>query len=249
MAAAILGGHYAGRPISVRSALARSRIRLLAGRRRVADRRDPRLCRAVRDQRRARGGCSAQETDVSIVASTLAAALVGSPLAYLLDGRRPRRRRPVRGDRAARSASSGRASWRPPSSPSSRPWPSCCLVRSRRRARHRAPGVRRARSRPESGPAGLALVTIGVVAGVFALGTLIYTALAISIAPQVVMFVGPDPRDVRSRPRAAGRRPRSRPCAAAGRDTFRWLTIPLLIGARPRGRLVPGRVHRAASPS
>ena len=43
---------------------------------------------------------------------------------------------------------------------------------------------------PDSGPAGLILITLGVVVGVFALGTLIYTALAISIAPQVVMFVG-----------------------------------------------------------
>lgn len=41
-----------------------------------------------------------------------------------------------------------------------------------------------------SGPAGLILVTIGIAAGTFALGTLIYTVTAIALAPQVVMFVG-----------------------------------------------------------
>jgi hypothetical protein len=41
-----------------------------------------------------------------------------------------------------------------------------------------------------SGPAGLTLMTLGIVAGVFALGTLIYTAYAIAVAPQIVMFVG-----------------------------------------------------------
>ena len=41
-----------------------------------------------------------------------------------------------------------------------------------------------------SGPAGLTLVTLGVAAATFALGTLIYTVTAIALAPQVVMFVG-----------------------------------------------------------
>ena len=43
---------------------------------------------------------------------------------------------------------------------------------------------------PSPGRPGWPSSTIGIVVGVFALGTLIYTALAISIAPQVVMFVG-----------------------------------------------------------
>lgn len=42
---------------------------------------------------------------------------------------------------------------------------------------------------PDSGPAGLALGTMLVVAGVFAAGTLLFTAGAIIHAPQVVMFV------------------------------------------------------------
>jgi hypothetical protein len=41
-----------------------------------------------------------------------------------------------------------------------------------------------------SGPAGLVLVTLGIGAATFALGTLIYTVTAIALAPQVVMFVG-----------------------------------------------------------
>jgi hypothetical protein len=42
----------------------------------------------------------------------------------------------------------------------------------------------------DSGPAGLVLVTLGVAAATFALGTLIYTVTAIVLAPQIVMFVG-----------------------------------------------------------
>ena len=42
----------------------------------------------------------------------------------------------------------------------------------------------------DSGAAGLALTTLSIAAGVFALGTLIFTVMVISIAPQVVMFVG-----------------------------------------------------------
>lgn len=42
----------------------------------------------------------------------------------------------------------------------------------------------------DSGPAGLAVLTAVLVAAVFAFGTLIYTVIAITVAPQVVMFVG-----------------------------------------------------------
>jgi hypothetical protein len=42
----------------------------------------------------------------------------------------------------------------------------------------------------DAGPAGLALVTAGVVAATFAFGTLVFTVTALSLAPQVVMFVG-----------------------------------------------------------
>jgi len=42
----------------------------------------------------------------------------------------------------------------------------------------------------DAGPAGLVLVTIGIIVALFAFGTLILTVMAISVAPQVVMFVG-----------------------------------------------------------
>lgn len=42
----------------------------------------------------------------------------------------------------------------------------------------------------ESGPIGLAVMTALIVAGVFAFGTLLFTVIALTIAPQVVMFVG-----------------------------------------------------------
>ena len=43
---------------------------------------------------------------------------------------------------------------------------------------------------PDAGPAGLALMTGGLVAIVFAFGTLVFTVTGITVAPQVVMFVG-----------------------------------------------------------
>ena len=42
----------------------------------------------------------------------------------------------------------------------------------------------------DSGAAGLALTSLAIVIGAFALGTLLFTVTALSIAPQVVMFVG-----------------------------------------------------------
>ena len=228
MAAAILGGHYAGRPVEVRSALARSRmvfwrvvaVSLIVG-------------VPVLIVQQAIGlafvAVLGPETDVSIVASTLAAGLVGAPLAYLLTG-------VVLGDVAPVEAT--RRSFR--------------VFRARKVAAalvavfetiavllvslglgagldvalrvFGALGLG-----PESGPAGLALVTMGVVAAVFALGTLIYTALAISIAPQVVMFVGLTHATFgldHVRP-GGDRDPAIR---RPGARRFRWLTIPVLIG-------------------
>jgi hypothetical protein len=71
-------------------------------------------------------------------------------------------------------------------------------------------------------------VTVGVVVGVFAMDTLIYTALAISVAPQVVMFVGLTRATFGlDHVRPGGDRDPgiSRP----GRRPFRWLTIPMLL--------------------
>jgi hypothetical protein len=80
-----------------------------------------------------------------------------------------------------------------------------------------------------SGALGLAIIAAGIVVGTFALGTLIYTALAISVAPQVVMFVGLTRATIgldHVRPHGdhdpAIRR--------TGRRAFHWITIPLWIG-------------------
>jgi hypothetical protein len=82
---------------------------------------------------------------------------------------------------------------------------------------------------PEAGTVGLAMTTIGVVAVTFAFGTLIFTVTALTVAPQVVMFLGlthatmgldrvrpggPDDPDIRQ----------------PGRPRFRWLTRSMLLG-------------------
>ena len=81
----------------------------------------------------------------------------------------------------------------------------------------------------DSGPAGLALITFGVLVFVFAFGTLLYTAFAISIAPQVVMFVGLTHATMGlDHVRRGGRADPDLP--ARGRR-FRWMTRPVLIGS------------------
>jgi hypothetical protein len=82
---------------------------------------------------------------------------------------------------------------------------------------------------PESGPAGLILVVVGIAIGVFALGTLVYTALAISLAPQIVMFVGLTRATFGlDHVRPGGDRDPMSP--RPGRPQFRWLTRPMLGG-------------------
>jgi hypothetical protein len=228
MAAAILGGRYAGRPVGVQPAVERSRMvfwrvvvaSLIVG------------IPVLIVQRAIGLGLErvvGPETDLSIVVSTVTAALVGSPFAYLLTG-------VVLGDVDPFEAT--RRSFR--------------VFRARKLAAalvavfesiavllvslglgagldvalkvFGALGLG-----PESGPAGLLLVTLGVVAGVFAAGTLIYTALAISIAPQVVMFVGLTHATFGlDHVRPGGDRDPSAP--PQGRRRFRWLTIPVLFG-------------------
>ena len=229
MAAAILGGQSAGRPVSIREALARSRMvfwRVIVGSMIVGV---PVLI-AQTAILAALQNVLGPRTDVSIVGSTLAAALVGAPLAYLLTGivlgdvePFEATRRSFRVFRARKSAAALVAIFESVA---------VLLVTFGLGAGldvalrvFDALGLG-----PESGPAGLTLVTVGVVAGVFALGTLIYTALAISIAPQVVMFVGLTRATFgldRVRPGSdrdpAARRPGERP--------FRWLTVPVLLGA------------------
>jgi hypothetical protein len=169
-----------------------------------------------------------EQTDVSILTSVLVAALVGAPLAYLLAG-------VVLGDVEPFEAT--RRSFR--------------VFRARKLAAALIAifettaiflvlfGVGAGLDLAlrafdalglslDAGPAGLVLIAVGLIVGVFALGTLIYTALAISIAPQVVMFVGlthatfgldhvrPGGDQDPMLPRIGGRR-------------FHWLTWPMRI--------------------
>lgn len=226
-ATAILGGHQALRPVTARQALARSRlvfwrvivasvivgIPLAIGQLALT---------AVFDT------VLGSQTDVAFLTSTLAAVVIGAPFAYLLTGI-------VLGDVDPLEAT--RRSFR--------------VYRVRKLAAvlvavfetfalllvafglssgldvalrvSDALGLG-----PDSDPAGLALVTMGVVAGVFAFGTLVYTALAISIAPQVVMFVGLTQATMgldHVRP-GGDRDPDGGP---RGRPGFRWITRPMFL--------------------
>jgi hypothetical protein len=229
MATAILGGAYADRPIDVQQALARSRMvfwrAIIAA---VIVSIPVTFATNVVDSvlERAFGASG----ELSLVAAVIVAALVGAPLAYLLTGI-------VLGD--VDPAEATRRSFR--------------VFRARKLAAalvavfeslaillvvlglgagldialriFDAIGIG-----IESGPAGLALLAIGLVVGVFALGTLIFTALAISLAPQVVMFVGLT--------RATGGLDHVRPgrdhdplvTRPVGRRPFRWLPIPMCLG-------------------
>lgn len=228
VAASILGGRLSGRPITVRAALARSRSVfwkvIVAG---VIVGIPVGIAQAILDE--VLLATLGPQTDVSFVSSTLVAGLVGAPLAYLLagvvlgdvnPGEATRRSFRVFGARKAAAA----------------------LVATFQTAAvllvllglgagldialrvFDALGLG-----ADSGPAGLTLVVVGIGIGVFALGTLIYTALAISLAPQIVMFVGltratfgldhvlpgGDQDPLIDRP---GKRP------------FRWLTRPMIAG-------------------
>ncbi len=189
MAISILGGRLVGRPMTVHEALARSRmvfwrtiaVALIAG--------IPLSLTQVAID----AGFEAIApigADGTLVATVLAAVLVGAPFAYVLSG-------VVLGDVGAWEAT--RRSFR--------------VYRARKVAAavvalfeaaavllillglsagldiafrvFSALGLG-----ADSGPAGLLLVTAGIVAVTFAFGTLVYTVTAISLAPQVVMFLG-----------------------------------------------------------
>jgi hypothetical protein len=81
----------------------------------------------------------------------------------------------------------------------------------------------------DSGPAGLAILTVLIVGLVFAAGTLLLTAAGIIYAPQVVMFVGLTHATMGlDAVRPGGDRAVEPP--APGTPRFRWLTRPLLLG-------------------
>ena len=216
MASALLGGRLAGRPsLSVRGSLARSRMsfwRVVIGSFVVAI--------PVAIAQVALGAVFeatlGRQTDVSIVSTTLAAALVGAPLRVRAERHRPRRRRPVRGDSPVVPRLPGEEGRpRPWSRSSRRPRP--CSSSSACRPASTSPCASSARSAsaPTPGRLGWCSMTLGIMAGVFALGTLIYTALRHRGGAADRDVRRPDAGDVRPRPRPAGRR--SRPATVRAR--------------------------------
>ena len=231
MAASILGGRLSGRPVTTRAALARSRMvfwRVVVGAIVVGI--PVGIAQAVVDAIFV--AAFGPQTDLSFV-TVGARRRAGRGAARVRARRdRPRRRPPVRGDptvvprlRARKVAAVLVAVFQTIA---------VLLVLLGRSAGldvalrvFDALGLG-----TDSGPAGLILVVIGIVVGVFALGTLIYTALAISLAPQVVMFVGLT--------RATFGLDHVRPggesdplIARPGQRPFRWLTRPMLAGFAP----------------
>ena len=82
---------------------------------------------------------------------------------------------------------------------------------------------------PDAATVGLAATTVGVVAVTFAFGTLIFTVTALTVAPQVVMFLGLTHATVGlDRVRPGG--PDDPDVRLPGRPTFRWLTRSMLLG-------------------
>jgi hypothetical protein len=227
MAASILGGRSVGRPVTVREAVARSRMsfwKVTVGSLIVAI--------AVGAAQFVIGAAFeaiiGRQTDVSIVSRTLAAALAGAPFAYLLGGI-------VLGDVGPFEAT--RRSFR--------------VFRARKIAAAVVAVFETAATALvlvallagldlvvrvfgalglglDSGLVGLVLITVAILAGVFALGTLIYTAYAIAIAPQIVMFVGLTRATFgldHVRP-GGDREPTG---ATPGQRRFRWLTIGMVL--------------------
>jgi hypothetical protein len=227
MASAILGGRLVGRPISVRGSLARSRMsfwRVIIGSFIVAI--------PVAAAQFALGaifeGTLGRQTDVSIVSTTLAAALAGAPFAYLLSGivlgdvgPFEATRRSFRVFRARKVAAALVAVFETGATLLVVVGLSAGLDIAVRIFGALGLGT-------SSGPAGLSLMTIGIMAGVFALGTLVYTAYAIAVAPQIVMFVGLTRATFGlDHVRPAGDRDPA--TIRPGQRRFRWLTIGMLI--------------------
>ncbi len=189
LATAVLGGRMANKPITLRHAVARARARfwpavgasivvgiVLA------------VCQGVVDAivTPALGAAS----EATLITSTVVTATVGAPFAYVLCG-------VVLGDVGAlesirRSFMVARARWSAAAVIVTFEAIAALLILFGLSAGAdlllRAFGV--LGIGPDSGPAGLAIATVGVVAAVFAVGTLLYTVTALTVAPQVVMFVG-----------------------------------------------------------
>lgn len=220
LATAVLGARMAGRPIGLRHAVARARARfwsavgasfivgiILA------------VCQTAAEA--LVGPLLGQASEASLIVSTVVTAVVGAPFAYVLSG-------VVLGDVAAlesirRSVTVARARWSAAAIIVTFETIAILLIVFGLSAGgdlllrlFGALGIG-----PDSGPAGLALATIAIVAAVFALGTLLYTVTALTVAPQVVMFVGLTHATV-----GLDRIPRG---------ASRWFSGPMLLGVLVAG--------------
>ena len=226
-ATAILGGHQALRPVTVRQALARSRLifwRVIVASVIVA------IPLAVGQLAMTAffDAILGSRTDVALLTSTLAAVIVGAPFAYLLTGivlgdvdPFEATKRSFRVYRARKLAAALVAVFETFALLLVAFGLSAGLDIALRVSDAMGLG-------PDSDPAGLIIVTMGLVAGVFAFGTLVYTALAISLAPQVVMFVGLTQATMgldHVRP-GGDRDPEEGPHDPA---RFRWITRPMIL--------------------
>jgi hypothetical protein len=228
MAASILGGQVSMRPVTTRAALARSRMvfwRVVVGAVIVAI--PVGIAQVAVDAFFV--ATFGPQTDLSLVTSVVVAVVVGAPLAYVLAGivlgdvpPFIAARRSLTVFSARKAAASLVAVFQTIAILLVLLGVSAGLDLALRVFDALGLGT-------DSGPAGLILIGIGIVVGVFALGTLIYTALAISLAPQVVMFVGLT--------RATFGLDHVRPgggsdplIARADKRRFRWLTRPMVAG-------------------
>jgi hypothetical protein len=189
LAMGILGGVVAGRPVTLRQAVARSRrtfwLAILAG---ILVGIPVLVVQGVIGA--ALGGSSTANEQFELPTSTVVSALVGAPIAYVLAGVVLGGVGPVEGLRRSIRLFNARRS-------------SAVIVAGFETVTAlllllglgagldlvaRFVGV--LGLGPTSGPLGLAIVTMLIVAGMFAVGTLVFTVYALTIAPQVVMFVG-----------------------------------------------------------
>ena len=228
MAMAVLGGRMAGRPVTPRQALARSRStfwRAIVAAIIVAI-----PIGIVQSAAEAVFmSIVGRPVDISIVIATLATAIVGAPLAYVLAGvvlgdvePFEALRRSVRVFRARKMAAAIVAAFETTAVLLILAGLSAGLDIALRVFSALGLG-------PDAGPVGLALTTVGIIATIFAAGTLLFTVYAITVAPQVVMFVGLTHATIgldRVRPGGshdpAARRP--------GTRRFRRLTRSMLLG-------------------
>jgi hypothetical protein len=228
LAAAVLGGAMAGRPVTTRQALARSRMtfwRAIVASIIVAV--PIAIVQAVVGE--LLGNLTGPSQEISVVTSTLVTAIVGAPFAYILAGvvlgdvdPFEGLRRSIQVFRARKMAAAIVAGFETVTALLIVIGLEAGLDIILRVLSALGLGI-------DSGPVGLAIVTMLIVAAVFAFGTLLFTVYALTIAPQVVMFVGlTHATNGLDRVRPGGSNDPDHPTSS--RNQFRWLTRPMLVG-------------------